>query len=149
MKHILTFLLCLFVAAAAQSAPQDKAKRAQWFNNMVNSKIEYLSKQMNLEGDQKVQFEKTYRAMVNETSKIASETRRLERNVSKKDNASDLEYEKAAEAIAEFKSKEGAIELRYFNQFKTFLTKKQLFQLKIAEDRWMKELMRHRGKGRH
>lgn len=60
-----------------------------------------------------------------------------------------MEYEKAAEAVAEFKSKEGAIELRYFNQFKGYLSKKQLFKLKIAEHKWMKELMRHRNKGKN
>ena len=50
--------------------------------------------------------------------------------------------------MTEFKSKEAAIELRYFNQFKTYLSKKQLFQLKIAENKWMRELMKQRGKGK-
>ena len=87
--------------------------------------------------------------MSNETSRLARDTRSLERQVSKKANPSDLEYEKAAEAITEFKAKEGAVELKYFNQFKTFLNKKQLFQLKLAENKWMDELMRHRGKGKN
>lgn len=149
MKHkIISFLLCLVLASSAAFAQghQDKAKRQQWFQNMVNAKIEYLSKQLNLSPDQQAKFEKSYRAMSQETSKLANDTRALQRSVSKKASATDLEYEKAGEAMAEFKAKEGAIELKYFNQFKSFLTKKQLFQLKIAEHNWMKQIMKQRGK---
>lgn len=150
MKRSLITLLAVILlscfSAMAADKPQTDVQRQQWFKNMVSTKIEYLSKQMNLTPDQKTRFAKEYTAMSNETSKLAGETRRLERTVSKNANATDLEYEKAAEAISEFKSKEGAIELRYFNQFKTYLTKKQLFQLKITENKWMRELMKQRGK---
>lgn len=146
---IFLFTVCLlsFTSAFAQQ-PQDKAKREQWFKNMVQTKIDYLSKQMDLTPEQKSRFEKQYTAMSMETARLANDTRALQRSVAKKDNASDVEYEKAAEAVAEFKSKEGAIELKYFNQFKAYLTKKQLFQLKNAEHKWMRELMRHHGKGK-
>lgn len=148
-KNIAAFILCiLFAAATAFAGPQDKAKREQWYNNMIQTKIDFLSKQIGLTSEQKEKFEKMYRAMSNETSRLSRDTRSLERQVSKKSSASDLEYEKAAEAIAEFKAKEGNIEMKYFNQFKTFLSKKQLFQLKIAENKWMNELMRHRGRPR-
>jgi len=132
---------------AAQRSQSD-AQRRQWFNNMVATKVDYISKQIGLDGDKKVRFAKEYTAMTTETAKLARETRKLERSVAKNPKATDLEYEKAAEAVAEFKGREAAIEMRYYNQFKTYLSKKQLFQLKIAENKWMRELMKHRGKNR-
>ncbi|MCM1348913.1 MAG: hypothetical protein NC338_05825 [Firmicutes bacterium] len=152
MKRIATSFLCmlslLFALQLQAAGPQDASQRKQWFNNMVQTKIDYLAKQMELTPDQKARFEKQYAAMSAETARLAGDTRNMQKNVAKKDNPNDLELEKAAEAIAEFKSKEGAIEMKYFNQFKTYLTKKQLFKLKTAESKWMKMLMNHRGKGK-
>jgi len=146
---IISFMLMLLTCGNVLAAgPKNKAQRKQWYENMIQTKIDFLSRQINLTPDQKDKFEKAYRSMSNETSRLAHDTRALERQIAKKADPSDLECEKAAEAIAEFKSKEGAIELQYFNHFKTFLTKKQLFQLKIAENRWMNKLMRHRGGGK-
>lgn len=151
IRHITALIICIVVGSLSLMAdgPRNRANREQWYNNMIQTKIDYLSKQMNLTPQQKEKFEKSYRDMSNETSRLARDTRSLERQVSKKANPSDLEYEKAAEAITEFKAKEGSVELKYFNQFKTFLNKKQLFQLKLAENKWMDELMRHRGKGKN
>lgn len=151
IRHITALIICIVVGSLSLMAdgPRNRANREQWYNNMIQTKIDYLSKQMNLTPQQKEKFEKSYRDMSNETSRLARDTRSLERQVSKKANPSDLEYEKAAEAITEFKAKESAVELKYFNQFKTFLNKKQLFQLKLAENKWMDELMRHRGKGKN
>ena len=151
IRHITALIICIVVGSLSLMAdgPRNRANREQWYNNMIQTKIDYLSKQMNLTPQQKEKLEKSYRDMSNETSRLARDTRSLERQVSKKANPSDLEYEKAAEAITEFKAKEGAVELKYFNQFKTFLNKKQLFQLKLAENKWMDELMRHRGKGKN
>ena len=151
IRHITALIICIVVGSLSLMAdgPRNRANREQWYNNMIQTKIDYLAKQMSLTPQQKEKFEKSYRDMSNETSRLARDTRSLERQVSKKANPSDLEYEKAAEAITEFKAKEGAIELKYFNQFKTFLNKKQLFQLKLAENKWMDELMRHRGKGKN
>lgn len=151
MKRNIITIICLFLVALTSTVaaePQNKAQKEQWFKNMVQTKVDYLAKQMNLTADQRAKFEKQYTAMSAETSKLARETRALQQSISKKEKATDVEYEKAAEAIAEFKSKEGAIELRYFNQFKAYLSKKQLFTLKLAEHKWMKELMRQRHKGK-
>lgn len=150
-RNILSLLCLLFIACftvQANPGPQNKTQREQWYKNMVQTKIEYIAKQMNLTPEQKAKFDKHYTAFSAETSKLSKETRALERAVSKKEKPTDIEYEKAAEAITEFKAKEGAIEQKYFNQFRTYLTKKQLFQLKVAEHKWMKELMNQRSKGK-
>lgn len=153
MKRLLSILTLIaaiiltFTQAFAQK-PHDKAQRQQWMNNMIQSKTDYVVKEIGLNDNLKPKFEKQYRAMCHEVARLGRDTRNLERTIVKKDNPSDLEYEKGAEAMAEFKVKEGNIEMKYFNQFKTYLTKKQLFNMKIAEQKWMNELMKHRGKGK-
>lgn len=151
-RLVLTFTVIAAIILTATQAfaqePQKKAQRQQWMNNMIQSKTEYVVKEIGLNENVRTKFEKQYMAMCHEMAKLGRDTRNLERSISKKENPSDLEYEKCAEAMSEFKIKEGNIEMKYFNQFKTYLTKKQLFKLKIAEQKWMNALMKHRGKGK-
>ncbi|MDE6490348.1 MAG: hypothetical protein K2L49_04230, partial [Muribaculaceae bacterium] len=88
-----------------------------------------------------------YDRMESEKHAIDKQTRQLERDINAKgDNASDLEYEKAAEAAYELDGKKNAVEMRYFNEYKSILTKKQLFKLKCAERKFTHNIMLHRGK---
>ena len=69
--------------------------------------------------------------------------------MSKNDHPSDLEYEKATEALFELRSREGDIDRKYYPQLREILSKKQLFKLKSAERRFGRHLMKHReGKGK-
>ncbi len=95
--------------------------------------------------------------MEDETTKLNSETRELERRIAESpEDVTDLEYEKATEALFDLKIKEGEIEKSYADQFKTILTNKQLFMLKSAERNFSRDLMQHqqrlrmeRGRERH
>lgn len=152
MKNILitlTFILSVTTFAGAQNN-ENSARHRQWMQEMNQAKAEYVAKEINLTDDKSDKFITLYKSMCAETGKLASETRRLERDVAKKENATDVEYEKAAEAVFEFRGKENAIEMRYFNQFKSLLTKQQLFKIKSAERKWNKELMKqHRHNRKH
>lgn len=73
---------------------------------------------------------------------MARETRKLEKDVKKKgDSATDAELEKAAEARAELKAKQGALEKEYFQKFKKVLTPEQLFKLGDTEKEFARKLM--------
>ncbi len=70
------------------------------------------------------------------------QTRALEKKIDRsKEPISDLEYEKAAEALYELKGKEAETEMAYFNKFKTILTPRQMYELKKAERKFTQELM--------
>lgn len=130
----------------AQKKPS-KEERQQWFKEMREYKHNFLIKELALEEDQQEAFFKVYDAMEDETFKLHHGTRKLQRELSKKDaDVTDIEYEKAAEALFELKYKEAQIELKYFEQFKNVLTKKQLFLLKKAEDKYTRHLMRQHDK---
>lgn len=144
IKHVLAVITALIVtmAAAAQDSNPDHKR---WLKEMRQQKHEYIVKQLDLTQEQSSKFMPMYEAMENELNTLMKQTRKMERDVVKKgDEATDLEYEKAAEAIYEMKGKEGAIEMKYMKQFKTVLTPKQLFKLKNAENKFMRELMKHR-----
>ena len=54
---------------------------------------------------------------------------------------SDAEYERAVEAVLNLPIITGQIEKKYYEQFKTFLSYKQLYLLKTAERKFNKKLM--------
>ena len=82
--------------------------------------------------------------MEQEIYQVNVEARNLENKISNStDEISELEYEKAAEALAEVKSREGEIELNYYKKFEKILSKKQLFLLKRAENRFTRDMLNH------
>jgi len=111
---------------------------------MQQYKNEFIARKLSLTDEQKAEFTPLYNTMDEEIRKVQDEAEQLYRQTLKKDgNATDLEYEKAAEAAYELKGRENEIEMRYFKNFKTILTPRQLFQLKDAERDFTRQLMRH------
>ncbi len=141
MKRI---ILVITIIATFIYCANAQGRRAKWMDNMRQLKMEYVAKELKLTQEQKEKFASIYDAMNKESAKLVRETRALEKSVREKgDNATDLEYEKATDAIFELKGKECDIEKKYRAQLKTVLTKKQLFELKHAEHKFARELMKH------
>mgnify|MGYP003564893582 FL=1 len=146
---ILLLIISLFAQLSTIDAQQKRSKeeRQQWFKEMREYKHNFLIKELDLDKEQQEAFFPIYDAMEDETFKLHHGARKLQRDLSKKDaDVTDIEYEKAAEALFELKYKEAQIELKYFEQFKNVLTKKQLFLLKKAEDKYTRHLMRQHDK---
>lgn len=146
---ILFLIISLFAQLSTIDAQkkQSKEERQQWFKEMREYKHNFLIKELDLDKEQQEAFFPIYDAMEDETFKLHHGTRKLQRELSKKEaDVTDIEYEKAAEALFELKYKEAQIELKYFEQFKSVLTKKQLFLLKKAEDKYTRHLMKQHDK---
>ena len=85
-----------------------------------------------------------------EIGRLNHEMRQLERNIRKNgEKVTDTEYEKAAEAQFEIRTKEAAIERSYFPKFKQILTPRQLYELKNAERDFNRNLMDKHRRGPH
>ncbi|MDE6309355.1 MAG: hypothetical protein K2L81_04080, partial [Muribaculaceae bacterium] len=68
----------------------------------------------------------------------------------KGDEATDEDYERASEKLFNIRSREGAVDLKYYDKFKEILTKRQLFQLKGAERKFTREMVKYyRNKRQH
>lgn len=125
-----------------------KEDRERWFKEMREYKHNFITKELDLTKQQQEEFFPVYDAMEDECHKVHYETRKMQREIKKKKESevTDIEYEKAAEALFEIKAKESAIEMKYFNLFKEILTKKQLFLFKDVEDKFTRHLMRQHNK---
>ena len=71
-----------------------------------------------------------YEEMEDETTRMEDETRAMERRVAEAPDATDLEYEKATEALFDMKVKQAALEKGYMEKFRDILSPRQLFELK-------------------
>lgn len=140
-KYIL--VLIMFAAVLGVSAQSDRrGDRSQWMKEMTQVKNDYIARKLDLSDEQKAKFLPLYNAMDEEIRGIQDETRALEKQTRELgDKASDLQYEKAAEASYELKGRENAVEMKYFDQFKSILTPRQLFKLKDSERDFTRELM--------
>lgn len=152
MKRIsILFLIIAFFSHLsyidAQNRPS-KADREKWFKEMREYKHNFLAKELDLTQEQQDEFFPLYDAMEDECHKINRDTRKMQRAIMDKDadQVTDVEYEKAAEALYELKGKEALVELNYLEKFKNVLTKRQLFMLKSAEDKFTRHLMKQHSK---
>lgn len=84
--------------------------------------------------------------MSDERMQVFEQTRRLERKVKKDPQATDEDYAAVSRAITEAKEKDAAIEKKYDAKFSTFMSSKQLFKMKAAEEKFRQKMneMRHR-----
>ena len=87
--------------------------------------------------------------MSEEKFKVFTEVRRLESQLKNNPNATEAEYAAVSDAITKAKARDAEIEKKYDDQFSTFLTKKQIFKMKAAEDKFrrkMHEMNKHNRK---
>lgn len=138
---MLTAATMTFESAAQR--PGNRERQA-WMKEMQQYKNDFISKKLNLTEEQKSKFIPLYNQMEEEIRKTQDEADQLYRQTNQKGvKATDLEYEKAAEAAYELKGRENEIEMRYFKEFKGILNARQLFQLKDAERDFTRQLMKH------
>ena len=117
---------------------------------MRRYKSEYIADKLKLDDKQKAEFTPVYEQMDAEIGRLNHEMRQLERNIRKNgEKVTDTEYEKAAEAQFEIRTKEAAIERSYFPKFKQILTPRQLYELKNAERDFNRNLMDKHRRGPH
>lgn len=146
-RTITTVILCLALMAGmsanAQNKPGQRPDRKEWFKQMRCYKHNFLAKELSLSKEQQDKFFPLYDEMEEAVHKLQRESSSMERRIETSSApVSDLEYEKAAEALTEVKGKEAAVEEQYFDKFKKVLTPKQLFQLRQAERKFTRELMK-------
>lgn len=125
----------------------DQQTRSRWMVEIRKYKFELFTKELNLNKEQQTLFFPLYEEMEQAVYKINKESDELMKKTAAATDISDTEYEAAALAIAKSKQKEGEIELEYFNRFEKILTKKQLFQLKLAEEKFSRNIIKYHRKG--
>lgn len=138
MKKIISILI---ITLAVSTAAMAQSGRTKFATDMYQAKHEMIIEEMGLTQTQASQFLPIYEQMEREIYQVNRNARVLAREVEKKKNPTDRDYEAAASALSSTRMREGEIEAKYFDKFSKILTKKQLFLLKQAEVKFTREML--------
>ena len=138
MKRTVTILLMVLAVTMAATAQGNRTKFA---TDMYQAKHEMIIEELGLTPSQQKQFMPLYEQMEREIYQVNRNARALAAEVEKKKNPTDRDYEAAASALSRTRVQEGEIEAKYFEKFSKILTKKQLFQLKLTEMKFTREMI--------
>ena len=104
-------------------------------------KYKYLAQEVELSDEQMTNFFELYAKLESERKQALKDCKTITKAVKEDGEHSDAEYERAVEAVLNLPIITGQIEKKYYEQFKTFLSYKQLYLLKTAERKFNKKLM--------
>lgn len=146
---IMAFVWFLPTEISAQGTGKRKRNHTEWIKEMRRYKAEFVAEKLELTQEQRNEFIPMYQEMETKTWTIEHEARDMERSVRKKGaEATDTEYEKAAEALTEVKAKQGQIESEYLKKFRKILTPAQQFKMRGIEREFMRQLMERNRAGK-
>lgn len=156
LKHIFLIFMLAIVGGGilkgedTECPSPDSKSNEQIFKEIQEFKLKYLAQEMDLKEDQQQKFFDLYNEMTAKRFAVMKAARRLERKVKKNENATEDDYKAVTEAINKAKADEASIEKEYDAKFSTFLSQKQIFKMKSAEDSFRKKLeeMRHKKHGK-
>lgn len=145
MKKFLLLFIMMVVAVAgyAQKAGGGKDRGKE----VLEFKLKYLAQEMDLNEEQQTKFFDLYTKMDTEKFALFKKMRDLERKI-KEGKATDSEYEAFSKAAADTKVKIAEIDKAYETKFSQFLSAKQIYKMKAAEETFRKKLreMHHKRK---
>lgn len=144
----LFLLLSLLIVSAGVCFAQNKGGKpdAKMFKEIQEYKVKFLCQEMELKDDQISKFTELYDKM-NEEKRLNFESmRRLEKKL--KSDATEAEYKEVSEKISECKLKDAQIDKEYDAKFAKFLSQKQIYKMKTAEEKFRRKMheMRHKKK---
>lgn len=144
---LLTMMLLMAIPSFAQKHHGDKDKDSKR-KEMMEFKLKFISDELELKDDQKKQFDELYTQMESERRAIFKKIKEAEKRISDNKNASEADYERASKEITDAKAEMSQIEKKYDEKFATFLSKKQLYKLKEAENKFTETMRECRDKKR-
>ena len=142
-------LLLLLVLSPFALFAQKKAHRGpdpKMFKEIQEYKVKFLAQEMELNDDQKARFAELYTKMSEEKRKNFENMMRLEKQL--KENASEAEYKDVSDQIVDSRIRDAQIEKEYDAKFAKFLSRKQIYKMKAAEEKFRKKMreMHHKKK---
>lgn len=146
LKRIIAFVLVLITFSAAFAQNEEKKSREQMRRDLEEFKMKFIAQEIELKEDQKDRFMALYAKMSNEKMQAFSKAMKMERDLRRAKGATDAEYAAASAAMTEAKTKDAEIDKKYEGQFGSFLSNKQIFLMKGAEEKFRRKMEAMRGK---
>lgn len=151
----LGFLIMMSGPAFAQKMKGNNPERHNNHKEMMQKemrkevrefKIQYLIQEMELNSEQKSRFTALYTNMENERHQLFITLRQTEQRIKDSRNPGDEEYEKVTKTISSTKEKSLQIEKKYDAEFEKFLSPKQIYKMKNAEESFRRKMRNMRKK---
>ncbi|MDE6532976.1 MAG: periplasmic heavy metal sensor [Muribaculaceae bacterium] len=141
---IIILSVCGVMAVSAQG--KDGMDRKQMMKELQEFKMKFLAQEMELREDQQAKFFELYNEMSVKRRDCMRAAWRMERKVKKASDATEADYQAAAEAMNKAKSEDVAIEKSYDEKFSEFLSPKQIYKMKAAEQEFRNKMSEMRNK---
>lgn len=122
--------------------------REEMRRELEEFKMKFIAQEINLQSDQQKRFMELYSQMQDEKVKVFTNAIRIDYKVRKDRNATEADFEQAAKAMNEAKERDAEIDKRFDKEFSTFLSAKQIYLMKAAEEKFrrrMHEMRKQRG----
>lgn len=141
-------LTMLLVASTAGMSAQKRhaashADRQKWEAEMTQYKHDRLTKELDLNDEQSTRFFALYDAMDRERRAVFFNDSRTRKELKRKANPTDKDYNDATKVSLEVGANVNRIETKYYKEIGKILTPKQLYQLRLAEQNLNKEFRKH------
>lgn len=138
-KILLVLIVCVSWTCISFAAENEKSKE-EMRKELREFKMKYLAQELDLKGEQQKKFYQYYGAMMDEKHKIFKEAHDYNMRVKENPKAGEAEYAKASRMMADAKIKEGEIDRKYDAIFAKFLTAKQIYKMKEAEENFRQKI---------
>lgn len=135
MKKTLMLMLMLLSVAFMGNAEKkgDKEAKAKEF---MEFKIKFLADEIGLTGDVRQKFVSLYTQYESERRVLWKRARDLEKKIKGNKNATEADYDEWSKA----KAKIDELSSAYDKKFAKFLTSKQIYKMKTAEEEFMRKM---------
>lgn len=147
MKKYLLIILTLTLASFSSFA--DKKDRGKMMEDIMRFKIDYLAQEMELSEKEKADFAPIYKDYDAELRKTGSEAFKYERELKKKENATDADYQKLADLQKKSREDFDAVNKKYEPKFEEILNAKQIYKMRKAEEKFFEKMKEMRKKHRN
>ena len=145
----LAIMLTLLLASAVTNVSAQKrqggsqADRQKWEAEMTQYKHNRLTKELGLNDEQSTRFFALYDAMDRERWAVFFNDSRMRKEMKRKPNPTDKDYIEATNVALSVGASVNRIETKYYKEIGKILTPKQVYQLRLAEQKLNKEFRKH------
>lgn len=144
-KILLAFVLLLVCGASAFAQGKD-SKREKMMKEIQEFKLKYIAQEIDLKDDQKERFFELYNEMSEKRAAVMQSAWKLEHKLRKTKDATDEQYREASEAMTKARAEDSNLEKQYDAKFSEFLSSKQVFKMKAAENEFRKKMEQMRNR---
>lgn len=147
-KYLILIIALLFCGVASGYAQPNKhgKKNHEGWRELREFKMKYLAQEMELNKEQQQKFFAMYDEYSSKRRVLYEAFKETDQYLENNKNASEADYDRACEKLTDLKQKDAALEKEYDAKFATFLSKQQIYKMKVAEDKFKKKMaeMRHK-----